>query len=103
MFKSLAAICLVGLGLAPLTGPGRATRWRMAALGAARDLDRGLQGQRAREDTTAGVTVLRPARVFDGETTHEGWAVRVKGDRIDSLRPSASMLASEAGVKVVDL
>jgi imidazolonepropionase-like amidohydrolase len=60
-------------------------------------------GQPAREDTHALVTVLRPARVFDGETTHEGWAVRVKGDRIDAVGPTQSMTVSGAGVKVVDL
>ena len=30
------------------------------------------------------ITVLRPARVFDGDAMHEGWAVRVRGDRIDA-------------------
>src|ERR1051325_8437066 len=35
------------------------------------------QTARGRDDATT--TVLRPARVFDGETTHEGWAVRVVG------------------------
>src|SRR3954469_7661471 len=33
------------------------------------------------------VTLLRPARVFDGETMHEGWAVRVKGERIEAVGP----------------
>jgi imidazolonepropionase-like amidohydrolase len=103
MRKSLAAICLVGLGLSPLTGPARAAPWRIAAPGAARDVDYALGGQRAREDTLATVTVLRPARVFDGESTHEGWAVRVKDDRIDSVGPASSIMASGAGVKVVDL
>ena len=46
-------------------------------------------------------TVLRPARVFDGETTHEGWAVRVKGDRIDAVGPAASVAAP--GARAVDL
>ena len=46
-------------------------------------------------------TVLRPARIFDGETTHEGWAVRVKGDRIDAVGPAASVAAP--GAKTVDL
>jgi imidazolonepropionase-like amidohydrolase len=103
MLKSLAAIGLVALGLAPLPGHARAARWPIAALGATRDADHGLQGQRAREDTTAVVTVLRPARVFDGETMHEGWAVRVKDDRIDAAGPAASMITSGAGVKIVDL
>src|SRR5579864_8963493 len=45
--------------------------------------------------------VLRPARVFDGDTMHQGWAVRVKGDRIDAAGPSASIDATDA--KVIDL
>ena len=47
------------------------------------------------------VTVLRPARVFDGEAMHEGWGVRVRGDRIDAVGPAESVAA--AGAKVVDL
>ncbi len=46
-------------------------------------------------------TVLRPARVFDGETVHDGWAVRVSGDRIEAAGPAAGM--STAGATVVDL
>src|SRR3977135_3867419 len=38
------------------------------------------QGQRGRDQVDAAVTVLKPARVFDGDTVHEGWAVRVKGE-----------------------
>jgi len=49
----------------------------------------------------AAVTVLKPARVFDGETLHEGWAVRVKGDRIDAAGPAASVAA--AGATTIDL
>ncbi|HEY2432677.1 MAG TPA: amidohydrolase family protein [Vicinamibacterales bacterium] len=45
--------------------------------------------------------VLRPARVFDGESMHEGWAVRVRGERIESAGPAASIDAS--GATVVDL
>ena len=45
--------------------------------------------------------MLKPARVFDGETTHEGWAVRVRGARIEAVGPTASVDA--AGAKVVDL
>ncbi len=50
---------------------------------------------------SAQTTVLRPARVFDGETLHEGWAVLVKGDRIDRAGPAAAIDA--AGAKVIDL
>ncbi|CCG99607.1 amidohydrolase [Fibrella aestuarina BUZ 2] len=30
-------------------------------------------------------TLLRPARVFDGEQLHEGWVVRVRGERIEAV------------------
>jgi imidazolonepropionase-like amidohydrolase len=49
----------------------------------------------------AFVSVLRPARVFDGDTMHEGWAVRVRGDRIDAVGPAAGV--SAAGATTVDL
>ena len=49
----------------------------------------------------AGVTVLRPSRVFDGDAVHEGWAVRVQGDRIQAVGPAASVTA--AGATIVDL
>jgi imidazolonepropionase-like amidohydrolase len=47
------------------------------------------------------VTVLRPARVFDGVDMHEGWGVRVRGDRIDASGPVAGLEAS--GARLVDL
>jgi imidazolonepropionase-like amidohydrolase len=47
------------------------------------------------------VTILKPARVFDGDTMHEGWAVRVRGERIDAVGPEASVAA--AGARVIDL
>ena len=46
-------------------------------------------------------TVLKPARVFDGETIHEGWAVRVNGNRIEAAGPAASI--DTAGARVMDL
>lgn len=58
------------------------------------------QGQRARDQADAAVTVLKPARVFDGDTVHEGWVVRVKGERIDAVGSDASVTA---GAKVIDL
>lgn len=45
--------------------------------------------------------VLQPARVFDGEVLHEGWAVRVKGERIEAAGPAAGI--DVAGAKVVEL
>jgi imidazolonepropionase-like amidohydrolase len=49
----------------------------------------------------AAAIVVRPARIFDGETMHEGWAVRVQGERIQSAGPSGSIAA--AGATVIDL
>jgi imidazolonepropionase-like amidohydrolase len=42
------------------------------------------------------VTVLRPARVFDGDAVHEGWAVRVRGDRIEAAGPAPAILGTGA-------
>ena len=52
-------------------------------------------------DDRATATVLRPARVFDGETMHDGWAVRVAGNRIEAVGPAASI--ATGGARVVDL
>jgi imidazolonepropionase-like amidohydrolase len=57
--------------------------------------------QLAPQPGTATVTVIKPARVFDGDTIHDGWAVRVQGDRIQAVGPAASVTA--AGTTVVDL
>src|SRR5580765_956638 len=53
----------------------------------------------AAQNPPPAVTILRPARVFDGESMHEGWAVRVKGDRIDAVGSESSVAA--AGAKVI--
>jgi imidazolonepropionase-like amidohydrolase len=47
------------------------------------------------------VTLLKPARVFDGDTMHDGWAVRVQGDRIQAVGPEATVTIP--GATVVDL
>ena len=57
--------------------------------------------QRPRPEPNDAVTVLKPARVFDGVDVHDGWAVRVKGDRIDAAGPEASV--ATPGAKVIDL
>ncbi len=57
--------------------------------------------QRGPVRDSASLTVLKPARVFDGDELHEGWAVRVRGDRIDSAGPAGGI--DTAGAKVVDL
>jgi imidazolonepropionase-like amidohydrolase len=51
--------------------------------------------------SAGAVSVLRPARVFDGDTMHEGWAVRVRGDRIEAAGPAAAV--TTAGAASVDL
>jgi imidazolonepropionase-like amidohydrolase len=45
--------------------------------------------------------ILKPARVFDGDTMHDGWAVRVKSERIEAVGPVNTV--STAGATVVDL
>ena len=49
----------------------------------------------------AQTVVLKSARTFDGESMHEGWAVRVKGDRIEAVGPASSI--DTAGAKIIDL
>ena len=44
-----------------------------------------------------GVAVIvRPARVFDGATLQEGWAVRIRGERIEAAGPAAKIAADGA-------
>ncbi|MGH7553439.1 MAG: amidohydrolase family protein [Longimicrobiales bacterium] len=45
--------------------------------------------------------LLRPERVFDGETVHAGWAVLVRGGRIAAAGPAGGV--SAAGAEVVEL
>jgi imidazolonepropionase-like amidohydrolase len=61
----------------------------------------GLSGQTQRPSGPDTIVVLKPARVFDGETMHAGWSVRVKNQRIDAAGPSADVAA--AGAKTIDL
>lgn len=49
----------------------------------------------------AQTIVLKAARAFDGNEMHQGWAVRVKGDRIEAAGPAASIDTSAA--KIIDL
>ena len=50
------------------------------------------------------ITLLRPARVFDGEAMHEGWAVRVRGDKIDAVGPAASLTGGNSvSATIIDL
>jgi imidazolonepropionase-like amidohydrolase len=48
--------------------------------------------------------ILKPARVFDGEAIHEGWAVRVKLDRIDAVGPGDAVAGpAAAGATVIEM
>jgi imidazolonepropionase-like amidohydrolase len=47
------------------------------------------------------IFVLKAARTFDGEGIHEGWSVRVKGERIEAAGPSSGVDTS--GAKLIDL
>jgi imidazolonepropionase-like amidohydrolase len=47
------------------------------------------------------IVVLKPARVFDGEASHEGWLVRVRGQRIEAAGPATSV--ETTGAKVIEL
>jgi imidazolonepropionase-like amidohydrolase len=49
------------------------------------------------------ITTLRPARVFDGDTMHEGWAVRVRGTRIEAAGPAASLGTSGTVIELPGL
>jgi imidazolonepropionase-like amidohydrolase len=49
----------------------------------------------------AAVVVIRPARVFDGTASRDGWAVRVRGDRIEAAGPAAKIGAE--GATAIDL
>jgi len=51
---------------------------------------------------TATAYLLKPARVFDGEAMREGWAVVVRGQRIQAAGPAASVTAP-AGAETIDL
>lgn len=71
----------------------------------------GLFGQRGRTaaPVPAGaqrdsVVLLKPAAVWDGvdDAPHAGWAVLVRGDRIDAAGPAAQ-ISAPAGATVIDL
>ena len=51
--------------------------------------------------SAAETLVLKPARVFDGEAVHEGWSVKVRGERIEAAGPAATI--DRTGARVVEL
>lgn len=46
--------------------------------------------------------LLKPARVFDGAAAHEGWVVRVRGDRIEKAGPPADVTVPD-DARMIDL
>jgi len=50
------------------------------------------------------VTLLKPARIFDGQSVqlHEGWVVVVRGEKIESIGP-ASEVTVPREAKIIDL
>ncbi len=74
---------------------------RRTILGSLLFLPLALYAQPPRRAAAGAVSVLRPARVFDGETAHEGWAVRVSGNRIEGAGPAAGI--STDGAAVIEL
>jgi imidazolonepropionase-like amidohydrolase len=53
---------------------------------------------------TINTYLLKPAHIFDGESAelHNGWAVLVRGDHIESVGP-ANEIKAPADVKVIDM
>lgn len=60
------------------------------------------QGAAAGTAPAATAYLLRPARVFDGTASHDGWVVLVRGDRIAAAGPAAEV-GAPAGATAVDL
>src|SRR4051812_35572384 len=62
------------------------------------------QGRGNQPQLPQTVELLTPARVWDGsaDAPHEGWAVLVRGDRIEAVGPRAQ-ISAPADAKVIDL
>jgi imidazolonepropionase-like amidohydrolase len=65
-------------------------------------LDAKKTGRGGAQDPAAGSFLIKAARVFDGDAVHEGWAVVVRGSRIESAGPATSVTAP-AGAVTIDL
>jgi imidazolonepropionase-like amidohydrolase len=91
---ALAPLLVHGFTAENAENPERTSRSAVSAVGS--------RQQRPGADQPEAVTVLRPARVFDGAALHEGWAVRVKGQRIDAVGPQGG-IAAAAGATLIDL
>ena len=65
---------------------------------------RSAQGNRRPRPAAGPPVVLRPARVFDGinPEAHEGWAVVVRGDRIEAAGPAGEVKTPD-GARTIEL
>ncbi|MEO8439842.1 MAG: amidohydrolase family protein [Spartobacteria bacterium] len=54
------------------------------------------------EPAASAATLLRPAAVFDGQDFHPGWAVLVRGNKIESAGPADGITAPN-DVQTIDL
>ncbi len=59
----------------------------------------GMQGRGGGQPESAWL--LKPARVFDGESMHEAWVVLVRGARIEAVGPATNV--SAPGATTIDL
>src|SRR5687768_17312806 len=61
------------------------------------------QAQQTNTETST-VFLLKPARIFDGESAqlHDNWVVLVRGEKIESVGPASSITGAERA-KVIDL
>jgi imidazolonepropionase-like amidohydrolase len=64
---------------------------RLLALAAALICAVPLQAQTVARADSGAFTLLSPDRVFDGTTMHDGWAVRVTGERIAAAGPAGRL------------
>jgi imidazolonepropionase-like amidohydrolase len=100
----LTVICLslTGAGCGPQQsspeGPGAAAPTREG--GRAASVQKPPEGK-AVEDPNRPL-LLKPARVFDGGESHEGWAVLVRGERIEAVGP-ASEVKPPDDARTIDL
>ena len=74
---------------------------RRAAIGLAASLSPFVLQAQAPPRPEGVAVIVRPARVFDGAALQEGWAVRVRGDRIEAAGPAAKIAAD--GADAIDL
>jgi imidazolonepropionase-like amidohydrolase len=79
-----------------------AFRSRLSALGSLVLLASQASAQVRAVAVVPEVTMLVPARVFDGTTMREGWSVLVRGNRIEAAGP-ASQVNAPAGSAIIRL